>query len=356
MLTILSFVITISILVFIHEFGHYYVARIFGIKIEQFSIGFGKELYSKVDKHGTKWSISLIPLGGFVKMYGDKDVASSSHRQVQHTEKAFYNKPLYARFLVVAAGPLANYLLAVIIFAGMFFAYGKFEIPAVVEQVITGSPAEKAGLQPGDRIIQANGSDVKDFNDLQKIVIINAERPVNLSIKRNSDVINVSVIPTNRVFKDTDIKAKVGYIGVTANTEGNYIKLGILGSFYAAVNEAIDTSLLTLKLFSQMLVGQRSLGEIGGPVTIAKESGKSFGNGFVQYILFLAMLSINLGLVNLLPIPVLDGGHLAMMGYEAIARKPLSEYAQGIFMKLGISVIIFLIVISISNDIRNLIW
>lgn len=126
MLTILSFVITISILVFIHEFGHYYVARIFGIKIEQFSIGFGKELYSKVDKYGTKWSISLIPLGGFVKMYGDKDVTSSSHRQVQHTEKAFYNKPLYARFLVVAAGPLANYLLAVIIFAGMFFAYGKF--------------------------------------------------------------------------------------------------------------------------------------------------------------------------------------------------------------------------------------
>ncbi|WP_032139362.1 RIP metalloprotease RseP [Rickettsia tamurae] len=355
MLSIIGFIITISILVFIHEFGHYCIARYFNVKVEEFSIGFGKELIGITDKKGVRWKICLIPLGGYVKIYG-YDRSLMDKTEEINEKVAFYAKSCLERFLIVAAGPLINYLLAVIIFAGFYCYFGKTEIPPIIGDVVASSPAERANLREGDKIVKVNDKSVKDFGDVQKEILINGFSSSTLTIERKNEEFIVNIMPQEIIISPPEEKKvkKTLRIGIIAKNEPIHTKIGILGGFWEAINTTIDMSALTLKAISQMIVGKRSFDEIGGPVTIAKESGKSIAGGGQMYLLFIAMLSVNLGLLNLLPIPVLDGGHLVFILYEAIIDKLPNPKTKNILLQLGAIIIIFLIIISVSNDIQNL--
>jgi regulator of sigma E protease len=355
MLSIIGFIITISILVFIHELGHYCAARYFNVKIEEFSIGFGKELIGITDRTGVRWKICLVPLGGYVKIYGYDRSLMDKTKEVNE-KVAFYAKSCLERFLIVAAGPLINYLLAIIIFAGFYCYFGKTEIPPIIGEVIASSPAERAGLREGDKIVKANNKSVKNFSDVQQEILISGFSSSTLTIERKSEEFTVNIMPEEIIISPPEEKKvkKTLRIGIVAKNEFIHTKIGILEGFWEAINATIDMSALTLKAISQMIVGKRSLDEIGGPVAIAKESGKSIAKGAEMYLLFIAMLSVNLGLLNLLPIPVLDGGHLVFILYEAITGKLPNPKTKNILLQLGAAIIIFLIIISVSNDIQNL--
>ncbi|HJD57651.1 MAG TPA: RIP metalloprotease RseP [Rickettsia endosymbiont of Ceroptres masudai] len=355
MLSIIGFIITISILVFIHEFGHYCIARYFNVKVEEFSIGFGKELIGITDTRGVRWKICLIPLGGYVKIYG-YDRSLMDKTKAVNEKVAFYAKSCLERFLIVAAGPLINYLLAVIIFAGFYCYFGKTEIPPIIGDVVASSPAERADLRAGDTIVKVNDKSVKDFGDVQREILINGFSSSTLTIERKSEEFTVNIMPHESIISPPAEKKikKTLRIGIIAKNEPIHTKIGILGGFWEAINTTIDMSALTLKAISQMIVGKRSFDEIGGPVAIAKESGKSIAGGTQMYLLFIAMLSVNLGLLNLLPIPVLDGGHLIFILYEAITGRLPNPKTKNILLQLGAAIIIFLIIISVSNDIQNL--
>ncbi len=362
MLSIFGFILTISLLVFIHEFGHYYVAKIFGVKVEEFSIGFGKELFSKIDKDGVKWKICILPFGGYVKIYGfdltspekSNSCESNSSKHLR-TQYAFLSKPLYAQFLIIAAGPIANYLLAILIFTTIYFSHGQVEIPPIIGEVVANSPAELAGLAKNDKIIIVNNNKINNFADLHSNLLTNGIKPLHLLVERNDKVINISITPAE-INMDNQANLKRPYIGIIARNEPIYIKMNIFQSIYQGSVDVIYISDLILKHFGQMLMGTRALNEIGGPITIAKESGKSLEQGVANFALFVAMISINLGLINLLPIPVLDGGHLVFIIYQIIFRKTLSGAIKNVILILGMGIIIFLIVISLSNDIKNLVF
>ncbi|MFP3012770.1 MAG: RIP metalloprotease RseP [Rickettsia sp.] len=355
MLSIIGFIITISILVFIHEFGHYCIARYFNVKVEEFSIGFGKELIGITDTRGVRWKICLIPLGGYVKIYGYDRSLMDKTKEVNE-KVAFYAKSCLERFLIVAAGPLINYLLAVIIFAGFYCYFGKTEIPPIIGDVVASSPAERADLREGDKIVKVNDKSVKDFGDVQREILINGFSSSTLTIERKNEEFIVNIMPQEIIISPPEEKKikKTLCIGIIAKNEPIHTKIGILGGFWEAINTTIDMSALTLKAISQMIVEKRSFDEIGGPVAIAKESGKSIAGGTQMYLLFIAMLSVNLGLLNLLPIPVLDGGHLIFILYEAITGRLPNPKTKNILLQLGAAIIIFLIIISVSNDIQNL--
>lgn len=363
MLSIFGFILTISLLVFIHEFGHYYVAKMFGVKIEEFSIGFGKELFSKIDKDGVKWKICTLPFGGYVKIYGfdltspkkPKSYETNSLKHPSLAHYAFLSKPLYAQFLIIAAGPIANYLLAILIFTTIYFSHGQIEIPPIIGEVVANSPAELAGLAKNDKIILVNTNQINNFADLQSNLLSNGVKPLHLLVERNDEVIDISITPVERKL-DNQPNLKRPYIGIIAKNEPIYIKMNIFQSIYQGSVDVIYISDLILKHFGQMLMGTRSLNEIGGPITIAKESGKSLEQGVANFALFVAMISINLGLLNLLPIPVLDGGHLVFIIYQIIFGKTLSVNIKNVILRLGMGLIIFLIVISLSNDIKNLVF
>ncbi|MGL4226894.1 MAG: RIP metalloprotease RseP, partial [Rickettsia sp.] len=345
MLSIIGFIITISILVFIHELGHYCVARYFNVKIEEFSIGFGKELIGITDRKGVRWKICLVPLGGYVKIYGYDRSLMDKTKEVNE-KVAFYAKSCLERFLIVAAGPLINYLLAIIIFAGFYCYFGKTEIPPIIGEVIASSPAERAGLREGDKIVKANNRSVKNFSDVQQEILISDFSSSTLTIERKSAEFTVNIMPEEIIISPPEEKKvkKTLRIGIVAKNEFIHTKIGILEGFCEAINATIDMSALTLTAISQMIVGKRSLDEIGGPVAIAKESGKSIAKGAEMYLLFIAMLSVNLGLLNLLPIPVLDGGHLVFILYEAITGKLPNPKTKNILLQLGAAIIIFLII------------
>ncbi|MCC8371685.1 MAG: RIP metalloprotease RseP [Rickettsia endosymbiont of Pseudomimeciton antennatum] len=363
MLSIFGFILTISLLVFIHEFGHYYVAKMFGVKVEEFSIGFGKELFSKIDKDGVKWKICALPFGGYVKIYGfdpatlekPKSCENNSLEHPNPAHYAFLSKPLYAQFLIIAAGPIANYLLAILIFTTIYFSHGQVEIPPIIGEVVANSPAELAGLAKNDKIIIVNNNKINSFADLQSNLLTNGSKPLQLLVERNGEVIDISIIPIEKEL-DKRPNLKRPYIGIIAKNEPIYIKMNIFQSIYQGSIDAIYISNLILKHFGQMLIGTESLNGISGPITIAKESGKSLEQGVANFALFIAMISINLGLLNLLPIPVLDGGHLAFIIYQTIFGKTLSGAIKNVILRLGMGIIIFLIVISLSNDIKNLVF
>ncbi|WP_041405071.1 RIP metalloprotease RseP [Rickettsia prowazekii] len=359
MLSLIGFIITISILVFIHEFGHYCIARYLDVKVEEFSIGFGKELIGITDRKGVRWKLCFIPLGGYVKIYGyDSSTRIIDKTKEVNEEVTFYSRSCLARFSIVAAGPLINYLLAVIIFTSFYCYFGKVEIPPIIGDVVAASPAERAGLKEGDKIVKVNNKYVKDFVDVQKEILINGFSSSTLTIARKSEEFKVNIRPQEIIISHP-VKKKIGKtfrIGIIAKNEPIHTKIGIFGGVLEAINTTIDISTLTLKAISQMILGTRPLDEIGGPISIAQESGKSMASGAQMYLLFIAMLSINLGLLNLLPIPVLDGGHLIFILYEAITGRLPNPKTRNILLQLGAVIILLLIIISISNDIKNLFY
>ncbi len=359
-LNLFWFVVTISIIVFLHELGHFYFARRFGVRIETFSIGFGKELYGWDDRHGTRWKISLIPMGGYIKMFGDANPASTpdfakiENLSEKEKETSFYYKPLWQKAIIVAAGPLANYLTAIIIFSGMFFSSGKAIMSSEIGDVLPGSVAEKVGLMAGDIVIAADGENIESFNKLRELVILNTGNPINLKLARDSKIFELSVTPEIKEITDkAGGKAKMALLGITSK-EMEYVHLNLLESVYEGSLQAYNISTSMLKGIGQILTGQRGSDEIGGPVKIASYSKESAEAGIAGILWFIALISINLGLVNLFPIPLLDGGHLLYYAIEAIKRKPLSAKLQIQGFKIGLVILAALMFFAVFNDIKFL--
>ena len=356
---IFSFIVILSIIVFIHEFGHYWIAKKFGVKIEEFSIGFGKEIFGWNDKSGTRWKVSLVPLGGYVKMFGDESAASTPDseklREFSEDEKSvsFYYQKLYKRFLIVLGGPLANFLTAIVILTFFFNYYGRPETKPVVDTVLETSAAEEIGIQTGDVITNLNGKNITRFEQLKGIVALHPEMPLSIEYDRAGEIIKAEITPkvleTEDVFGD---KARIGIIGISA-VAAEYQELGMVDSVFASVEETYDISVKTLQAVGQMITGDRSAKDISGILRIADYSGKSVDQGLKMVFWFMAIISINLGLVNLFPIPMLDGGHLFFYIIEAVRGKPLSEKTQEYLFRFGFLVLISLMLFATFNDLRH---
>lgn len=358
--TLLSFFVVITTIVFVHEFGHYFVARLCGVKIVAFSIGFGKELWGRTTKAGTRWKIAVLPLGGYVKMYGDASEASTAdnealaHMTEEEKKLTFHYKPLWQKALIVAAGPFANFILTIVILTWFILTVGLPSADPIVGEVMKDTPAEAAGLQAEDRVVSINGDAVKRFNDIPQMIATNLGTPVKLVIDRGGETIELTITPTQ--YEDEDglgNKHTRPLIGIRSK-EIKYEDVG----FVHAVGEATWRTYVicetTLHVIGQMVTGQRNADELKGPVGIAKLSGQAADKGFSTTLWLIAMLSANLGLVNLLPIPMLDGGHLAYYAAHAARGKPLAQKVQEWGFRVGFATIAMLMAFTIFNDIRQM--
>ena len=355
-----AFIFVLTIIVFIHEFGHYYIAKLSGVKIEVFSIGFGKEIFGWNDKSGTRWKVCWIPAGGYVKMFGDVNPASApdSDKIKNFTEEekklAFHSKPLFKKAAIVAAGPIANFVLAIAIITYFFSFYGKSTTLPQISSIAENSAAEKAGLLKGDLITSIDGTSVKSFSDIQRLISINTGTPIEITVNRSNKKISTTATPTMVTSEDIfGNQSKKALLGVSSN-EISYEKLSIIEAVPAAFTETYQISASTLKAMKQMIFGERSLKEISGPIGIAKYSGQASKKGVETLLWFITILSINLGLINLFPIPILDGGHLLYYFVEAIRGKPMADKFQEIGFKIGMALLATLIIFAVFNDIRNL--
>lgn len=440
-----TFVLVLSILVFVHEWGHYIVARMCGVRVEVFSIGFGKEIFGWNDKNQTRWKVSLIPLGGYVKMFGDTDMSSSGHvdgvkdkdgaelRPFTEDEKqvAFYTKPVWKRALIVFAGPGINFLFAILLLFGLYSIYGQ---PVTLPQssgVIIGSAADKAGFKPHDNVLSINGEKIHRFEDIRRIVTVALDTPLKFEVERDGKVVELSAIPKKETMEDrfgfSHSRGMLGIVGpgsalnidsivavngkkvstadqrraallsvmgkqvtisldrgeqvdkflikpIAANNDAlkdsnsneynalvislsdeKYVKQGVLRSFQASVVETWAVAGSTLTALGQMVTGTRSAKELGGIIRIGAIAGDMAKAGLVAVITFTALLSINLGLINLFPIPMLDGGHLVFYGLEAIKGKPVSEKVQEYAFRLGFALLVGIMIFANLNDIIQLV-
>jgi len=348
----------LTVLVFVHEMGHYSVARYFGVRVEIFSIGFGREVFGWHDKAGTRWKVSLIPLGGYVKMFGDANAASmpddrASEMTPEERAVAFPCKPLGQRALIVAAGPVANFLFAMVALAGLFMFVGQPFTPAVVTSVLEDSAAERAGFAAGDRIVDIDGTTIERFEDIVRIVRLAPSRHLTVSVERDGQIIVLDAIPEREVSVDAlGNEAEIGKLGIsTDGTAVEYIRFGPAEALWRGVAETGDLSVRTLQVVGEIVTGNRSASELGGPIKIAEMSGQVAAIGFVSLVWFSALLSVNLGLINLFPVPMLDGGHLLFYGIEALRGRPLGERAQEYGFRIGLALVLCLFVFVTWNDI-----
>lgn len=353
LLSCIAFIITLTVLVFVHEYGHYFFAQFFGVRVEQFSIGFGPVLFSYRSKDGVQWCLSALPLGGFVKMYGDKDVSGliKDNKTKADYYLSFNAKKLYEKIMIIAAGPLANLIFAIIILTFFYLSHGQSITSTIVQEVIHDSPASLAGIVAGDEIVKVDDQDINDFNDLKKIIGFGLGKKIKLKIKRDYEYLEFEVIPQ---FRDK-IKDQMPYIGIEVPKKRIHRIMNLGQSVKKAVCDVNNVVVLTLEAIWSMLLGKRNTDSLGSFITIYSQSGERLSNGFFSFILFLASLSINVGLINLLPIPVLDGGRIILLLYEAVVKKSLSQQQSSFLINISALIIIFLIVISLSNDIKNLI-
>lgn len=358
--TVLAFLVAVSILVFVHEFGHFYVARRNGVKVETFSIGFGKELFGWNDKHGTHWRVALLPLGGFVKMYGDLDPASAEAdptvKALSESEKfhAFFAKSIPQRAAIVAAGPLINFLFAFIVFFGVFATVGRQYTPPVIDGLVENYPAAKAGLLQGDVVVSVNNQPIERFQDIGRIVSLWTSGPLPVIIKRGDATMEFSLEPMlAETTNNLGVKGQKPKIGVVSQSSIEFEKVGLVGAVTASVDEIWQICASSLTGLYQMIIGERDTSELGGILTIAKVSGE-MANGVASDIYFLGFLSVSLGLINLFPIPVLDGGHLLFYALESVRGRPLGDRAQEYSLRFGLAVVLSLTVLALWNDLQNL--
>jgi regulator of sigma E protease len=349
------FLVLLTVLVFVHEYGHYIVARWCGVRVEVFSIGFGPELIGRYDKHGTRWKISAIPLGGYVKMFGQGanllEGEAGKAMSAEDRKVAFDYKSVWRRMAIVAAGPIANYLFAALIFTVIFAVHGKDVTAPVIGEAVAGSAAAEAGFQSGDRIVSLNGKAIDDFNDIAEFVQLNLDQEIAIAFERNGTLQMVNVRPTITTEKDAlGNDVRLGRLGIKAAGKSDRIELGVGQAVYQGVARVFDVSALMLKGVWQIITGVRPADEIGGVVRIGYLSGEIAQIGMWQLITFAAMLSVNLGLVNLFPIPLLDGGHLTYYGIEAARGKPLGERTQEWGFRVGIAFVLGLMLFATWND------
>lgn len=357
---IIPFVLVLSLLVFVHEMGHYLVGRWCGIRVTAFSIGFGPELIGRTDAHGTRWKLSAIPLGGYVKFFGDEDAASRpdagglAHMSPQERAETLGGAKLWKRAATVAAGPIANFLLAIVIFACVFGAYGRMVADPVVAEVRADSAAAEAGVEPGDRLIALDGMTIRTFDDVRRYVGIRPETRIVVTVARNGQNLDLPMVPKRTQITDQfGNKVEMGLIGiVTDEQRGNFRRI-TYGPVEALEQGVIETGHIiagTFNYIGNIFAGKMSADQIGGPIRIAETTGQVATLGFVAVLNFAAVISVSLGLMNLFPIPVLDGGHLVLYALEAVRGKPLNERLQEIVFRVGLALILTLMVFATWND------
>ena len=362
---IVPFLILILVVVFIHEYGHYYFARKFGVGVTDFSIGFGKELFGWNDKHGTRWKVCAIPLGGYVKFFGDRNVYSQAdHEEIlekyneEERDKLFILKPLYQRVLIVFGGPLANFLLALAIFFCIYTFVGKDFTPAVISEVQKDSPAMVGGLKNEDIILEIDGNEVKSIMEVSKYITMSTSDFINFKVKRSYEELILKVKP-NIVEGEDGLGNKINkrMVGIKLsayNDKINHVKLGPAQALYHAANEVYFVSVSSLKYIGGMIMGKADTSQLGGPIRIAKISGQVATFGVLAFISMMAYISISLGLINLFPIPMLDGGHLMFYAFEKVLGRPLSQKTQEGFFRIGLFLLLSLMFFTTFNDLKDL--
>ena len=358
---IVGFLLVLGPLVTLHELGHLLVGRALGVKADAFSVGFGKELVGFNDKRGTRWRISALPLGGYVQFRGDMNPASIPDPNAPAEPGAFQNASLWRRALIVFAGPATNILIALAIFAAFFMIIGRpVPVDAAQQLTVAGfseeSPAREAGVEIGDRIVTLDGEAVASFLDLQREVMLHPSQPMELGVERDGTLLSVPVTTMSHEVEDRfGNVSKIGLLGVeSAGAEYDLQKQGPVDALVGGVEQSIDTFAMMVTGIKQIVTGQRSVRELGGPVKIAKFSGEQLSLGWVAFINFVALISLNLAFINLLPIPALDGGHLAFYAAEAIRRKPVGPRAMEMAYRTGVALVLALMLFVTINDLATL--
>ena len=354
------FLFVISIVVFVHEFGHYWVARMCGVRIEAFSIGFGKEIFGWVDKRGTRWKVCWLPFGGYVKMFGDAGPASTPDGKIinamseEDKKVSFFYQPVDKRIAIVAAGPGINYLFAIIVLACLFTFQGQPYSPAEVGALVENGAAARAGVQIGDHVVAIDGEKISRFEDIKRIVALNAGTPLAVDVERGGAIVSFKMTPEIVTVTDRLGGAhKIGRIGITTN-KIEYKKWPPLKALSQAAIETWNLSAGALQAMGQMIIGTRAADDLGGPLRIAKMSGDVARDGFLAIVWFLAVISVNLGLINLFPIPLLDGGHIAFYLAEKIKGKALHQDVHEVGFRVGMILVFSLMIFATWNDLVQL--
>lgn len=362
---IVPFILVLSLLVFVHEMGHYLVGRWSGIGVVAFSVGFGPELVGFTDSHGTRWKISAIPLGGYVKFFGDEDASSKPDLQRLammsdvDRARAFPAAKLWKRAATVAAGPIANFLLAIAIFAVLFSVYGKQVADPVVAEVKENSAAAEAGVQPGDLLVAIDGSHVTTFDDVRRYVGVRPETPIVVTVERAGTRLDLPMTPKRTEITDQfGNKIELGIIGIVTNQETGNFRTQTFTPLQAVGEGAVQSWHIvtgTVDYLGNLLTGRMNADQLGGPIRVAQASGQMATIGFSAVLQLAAVLSVSIGLLNLMPVPVLDGGHLMFYAVEAVRGKPVGAMAQEIAFRIGLAMVLTLMVFATWNDISNLI-
>jgi regulator of sigma E protease len=357
---IVVFLLVLTVLVFVHEWGHFWVARKNKVRVEVFSIGFGPELYGWNDKYGTRWKLSAIPLGGYVKMFGEGDEQDDAEDRVELTEEekavSFHFKNVRQRAAIVAAGPIVNFIFAIFAFAVLAGFIGTAIPLAGAGKIMPGSAAAGAGFTPGDKILSINGEDIKYFDDLRRIVAASPEQNLSFIVLRDGQEHTLTATPKAKIRKTEDGgQEKIGLLGVEFDpNQIEFERQGPASALWVGVQRTYYVSVNILSYVGDMLSGNRSTDDLGGPLRIAQVSGQMAQQGVGDLILLMAMLSVNLGLINLFPIPMLDGGHLAFYAVEAVLGRPLGPKAQEYGFRFGLILVMMLVVFVTWNDLVHL--
>lgn len=365
--TILAFLFVLTIVVFVHESGHFWMGRLFGTRIETFSIGFGRSIAGWTDRKGTVWKIGWLPLGGYVKFWGDENAASTPDgeqlaelRQDPEARACFHFKPLWQKALIVAAGPLANFIFAIVVYFFFFLAYGVTTVTPVVGNVLADSPAARAGLQTGDLILALDNQPIEDFTEIVMYVTGSDGQPIAVTYRRGSaDAVTV-ITPERRELTDA-----LGYkhndyrlgFQLAPDAPQRHNPLGVIDSVGASVSQVGFVLTSTVTFITRLIVGKEDARKLSGPVGMADTAGKVAKQlGFLALIQLIALVSISIGFVNLLPIPMLDGGHLLFYGIEAVRRRPLGERSQEYGLRIGLALVLSLMLFATWNDLVRILW
>ncbi len=360
---IVPFLFVLTIVVFFHELGHFLVARMCGIKVLAFSIGFGPEIIGFYDRYGTRWKIAAVPLGGYVKFFGDDNAASVPDQGAlaamteEEKRDSFANQKVGPRAAVVVAGPVANFILAIAIFAAIFMIYGKQTTSARVDAVQANSAASAAGFKPGDLVVAIDGGKIASFSDMQRIVSVSAGETLKIEVERDGKLVTLKATPALKTLKDAfGNEHRLGVLGISRSMQPGDIKTEKLDPLRAIGMGAQETWFVvdrTLSYIGGVFAGREAADELGGPIRIAQVSGQVATAGFAALIHLTAVLSVSIGLLNLFPIPLLDGGHLLFYGIEAVRGRPLSDRAQEVGFRIGLAIVAMLMIFATYNDIQR---
>ncbi|HVQ08766.1 MAG TPA: RIP metalloprotease RseP [Allosphingosinicella sp.] len=357
--TILAFLLVIGPLIFIHELGHYFVGRWFGVKADAFSIGFGREIFGWTDKRGTRWKVGWMPLGGYVKFAGDMNPASTPTDEwlslpPEERARTFQSKKVWQRFLIVLAGPATNFLFAIVALMILFATMGYPTTPPTIGAIEKGSVAQATGFRPGDRIVSINGSGIDTFADLATYVALRPDEPMRFVVSRGGRSMELQATPRATIDEDQfGNRSRVGRMGITTGSGRQFTTLPLAQLPGAAIGTTIDSVNTMITALGQVITGRRSLSELGGPIKIAEVSGQQASLGWLNLFWLMIVVSINLGFINLLPIPLLDGGHLLFYMIEGVRRKPLKPQAQEWAFRTGLAVLLALMIFVTLNDLAS---